>query len=331
MEEPIVSPPSLHATTFAAQGPSWTALGLALIAVGAVTYTLIIDRAEQLGQEEMQARLSGQIQQLETKLAEQTKTSAARADELAAITQSLAQNLSRTARERALIDAQNLLELANQRLQFAYDFSGALQALHLADERLRSTSDPSLNAIRRVLAEEMVRLRALPVLDSAGLQTKLQGLTAQMDHLPIHAQRSGAAATITPPQAALHTWQDWVGAVWAQLKQLVVVRYNDKPIGPLLAPDQAVYLLQNLRIKFEEARLAVLLHDQTAYHHALASATQWLHDYFDNAAPSVAGALASVRELQAYNVQPPLPDISGSLRLLQRRAQELGLNGVNAS
>jgi len=332
MEEPLSTAETTGNTrALIAQGPSWVALGLALIAVGVVAYMLIVDRAEKLNLEGVQTRLVGQIQQLETKIADQAKISATRAEELSAITQTLAQNLSRTARERAVLDAANLLDLANQRLQFAYDTTGALQALHLADERLRNAADPSFNVIRRIIAEDIVRLRAVPVIDTAGLQTKLQGLAAQVDHLPLRGQRSPTVTSTSSPHAALHTWQDWVAAIWTELRQLVVIRYHEKPIGPLLAPDQTVYLLQNLRIKLEEARLAVLLHDQTAYQHALLSAAQWLREYFDQAAPAVAGALTGVAELQKFNVQPPLPDISGSLRQVQRRAQELGLAISNAS
>ena len=47
----------------------------------------------------------------------------------------------------------------------------------------------------------------------------------------------------------------------------------------------------------------------------------WAERYFETASPQVAGFIGQLRELAAAQIAPPLPDITASLRALQKRRE----------
>jgi len=98
----------------------------------------------------------------------------------------------------------------------------------------------------------------------------------------------------------------------------VIVRRVDAPEPPLLAPTQAYFLRENLRLRLLSARLALLSRNQGAFQDDLRAAQQWLQRYFDPRARATQVAQAQLRQLQAatLNFEPP-PSISDSLEAVR--------------
>jgi len=106
--------------------------------------------------------------------------------------------------------------------------------------------------------------------------------------------------------------------LWGELRQLVIVRRVDSPEPPLLAPTQAYFLRENLRLRLLSARLALHSRSQGAYQEDLRTAQQWLQKYFDQRARATQQAQAQLRQLQAATLgfEPP-PSISDSLEAVR--------------
>ena len=119
----------------------------------------------------------------------------------------------------------------------------------------------------------------------------------------------------------------------ARLASLVRIRRHDLPAGasgsvrPLLAPEEARYLEQHLRLSIERAQLALLRGNQVIFSSNLDAARESLNAYLDPAHAATAELLRSIDELSALDLEAPLPDISRSLR----RLQELRAPGGNAA
>jgi uroporphyrin-3 C-methyltransferase len=110
----------------------------------------------------------------------------------------------------------------------------------------------------------------------------------------------------------------WAGELWGEIRQLVVVRRVDKPEPPLLAPTQAYFLRENLRLRLLNARMALLARNQPAFQEDLRVAQQWLQRYFDARARPTQAALAQLRQLQATPLSfEPAPSISDSLEAVR--------------
>src|SRR5687767_15806186 len=117
------------------------------------------------------------LAQLESKLAE------SQSQQLAL--ESLYQELSRNRDEWALAEIEQVLTIAAQQLQLSSNVRAALLALQLAESRLARSDRPQFIPVRKAVARDIERLRAVPSIDVTGVSLKLDGLVAAVDALPL--------------------------------------------------------------------------------------------------------------------------------------------------
>ena len=89
----------------------------------------------------------------------------------------------------ALEEVEQLLLLANQRLNLGGDVAIATTALEMSDQRLRDLGDPGLVEVRRSIAEEWIQLKNTENVDLSGLALRLGGLSTSLDGLKIQEQQ----------------------------------------------------------------------------------------------------------------------------------------------
>lgn len=216
-------------------------------------------------------------------------------------------------------DVERLLRMANDSLLLDGDSDTALLALRNADQRLQALGDPLFAEVRRRLAQEITALAAVPRPDIAGMAYTLASLQGELGGLllkrtaPVQPDAQSAPDT----SAGSPRWRALLRDMWATLKSLVVVRRREGNEPPLIAPGEQALLTQNLYLKLESARLALLGRDNRNFHASLATAQSWLHDYYDAGSAPVAAVGARLREMEQADIAPPLPDISASLHALR--------------
>jgi uroporphyrin-3 C-methyltransferase len=233
--------------------------------------------------------------------------------------EALYHELSRNRDEWQLAETEQVLAIASQQLQLSGNVRAALLALQLAESRLARAERPQLLPVRRALARDIERLKAAPAVDAAGIARRLDELLAGVDALPLAFEArlerappsQGAGAE---PQGALARFG---AALWHELRQLVIVRRVDQPEPPLLAPTQAYFLRENLRLRLLDARLALLARNQAAFAGDLGAARAWLQRYFDARARATQAALEQLRQLQAAPVGLEPPSIDESLEAVR--------------
>ena len=262
--------------------------------------------------QESMREMQGKLGLLEGKLADAQSRQVA--------LEALYQDLSRNRDEWQLAEIEQVLAIAAQQLQLSGNVRAALLALQLAESRLSRTDRPQLLAVRRALTRDIERLKALPAADVPALGRQLDALVAGVDALPLafDGRVERAAEKPQPPAAAQGAVARLAAELWGELRQLVIVRRVDAPEPPLLAPTQAYFLRENLRLRLLSARLALLSRNQGAFQDDLSAAQQWLQRYFDPRAHATQAAQAQLRQLQAatLNFEPP-PSISDSLEAVR--------------
>jgi uroporphyrin-3 C-methyltransferase len=234
--------------------------------------------------------------------------------------EALYQDLSRNRDEWQLAEIEQVLAIASQQLQLAGNVRAALLALQLAEGRLARADRPQFVPIRRALARDIERLRALPALDLPGMSMRLDGLVAQVDAMPLAFDERGeriGAPKDPAPAADGGFWSRLGSEVWDELRQLVVVRKMNEPEPPLLPPSQAYFLKENLRLRLLNARLTLLTRDEAGYREDLRAAQAWIRRYFDPQAKQTADALAQLKQLSASTLSFEMPTISESLEAVR--------------
>ncbi|MBK8164089.1 MAG: uroporphyrinogen-III C-methyltransferase [Gammaproteobacteria bacterium] len=215
-------------------------------------------------------------------------------------------------------DIERLLRMANDSLQLAGDIDTALLALRNADRRLQALGDPLFAEVRRRLAREITSLEAVPRPDVAGMAYALAGLQGELGALLLRqeAPEPADAAERERSDTDVPQWRVVARDIWASLKSLVVVRRREGGEPPLIAPGEQIFLTQNLYLKLESARVALLARDDRNFHASLSAARAWLDKYYDGGNAAVAAVAARLSEMDQVNIAPGLPDVSGSLDAL---------------
>lgn len=246
--------------------------------------------------------------------------------------ESLYQELSRNRDEWQLAEIEQVLAIAQQQLQLSGNVRAGLLALQLAESRLSRADRPQFQPVRRALARDIERLNSLPAADLAGMSVRLDGVLGAIDTLPLaydgRLERAAKpAAAAAAPSGAGFLAQFGAG-LWRDLKELVVVRRVDAPQPPLLPPEQAYFLRENLRLRLLNARLALLSRNQAGFESDLRAARTWLQRYYDPAARPTQQALAQLEELRRSTISFEPPSITDSLDAVRnfkaRRAPAAG-------
>ena len=334
--DPAAPPPAASAP----QAPASHAPRLALIAVvlaAALTALFWIDVRNRIGgtQEELARRLQdidassrearaiarqaqdalrdsqARITQLEGRLAE------SQSQQLAL--EALYQDLSRNRDEWQLAEIEQVLAIASQQLQLAGNVRAALLALQLAEARLARADRPQFVPVRRALARDIERLRATPSIDLPSMTVRLDALIAAVDSLPLaFDERTERSAPRDAPAPASSGTMARLGAeIWNELKQLVVVRKMTGNEPPLLAPQQAYFVRENLRLRLLNARVSLLTRDEAGYREDLRFAQSWVQRYFDTRSRQGGDALAQLKQLSSTSISFELPTISDSLEAVR--------------
>jgi uroporphyrin-3 C-methyltransferase len=111
-------------------------------------------------------------------------------------------------------------------------------------------------------------------------------------------------------------WQRVLNAVRDEARNLVRVSRIDQPEAVLLAPDQAYFLRENLKLKLLNARLGLLARQTASARSDVAAAISALNRYFDPASRRTQAAATQLQQLQAQLRAVDLPPIDETLAVL---------------
>ncbi|TCP01898.1 uroporphyrin-3 C-methyltransferase [Rubrivivax gelatinosus] len=241
----------------------------------------------------------------------------------------LIQSLARSRDENVLADVENSIRVAMQQTAITGSAEPLVVTLKQADERLARYKEPRLERVRRALAQDLDRTRAAGVADLALLAIRLDEAIRAVDELPLLAsieKRRGTAArpaaAAAPSSAASSAgvddasvpwserWKTVAAAIWQEVRSLVRVTRIEHPEAMLVAPEQAWFLRENLKLRLLNARLALLSRQFDTAQSDLRDALASLDRYFDPQSRRVASAIELVRQVQsqARVATVPRPD-----------------------
>ena len=250
----------------------------------------------------------------------------------------LIQSLARSRDENVLADVDAALRVALQQSAITGSAEPLVLTLKQADERLARFNQPRLERVRRALAQDLERTRSAGVTDITVLTIRLDEVIRQIDELPlvsapeqrgsarggeaavVGAARSASSATTAAPAPAAsgaglagligERWALFGVSFWQEVKGLVRVTRIDQPEAMLVAPEQAFFLRENLKLRLLNARLALLSRQFDTAQSDLRDAQRALDKYFDRSSRRVMTASEQLSAVtgQARLVSVPRPD-----------------------
>ncbi|SFE92358.1 uroporphyrinogen-III C-methyltransferase [Paracidovorax wautersii] len=250
----------------------------------------------------------------------------------------LIQSLSRSRDENLVVDIESGLRLAQQQAQLTGNLEPLVAALRSAQQRIERSAQPRLAPVQQAIERDLDRLGRASVTDTAGLLGRIDDLIRQVDDLPLlnavaHAsamRRMAAAqgaddAPATPASTAgMPRWQAVLTSAWEvvrdEMRGLLRITRIDRPDAMLLAPEQAFFLRENLKLTLLNARLGVLARQLDSARSDLAAASTSLNRYFDPASRRTQAAATTLQQAQAHLKTAQLPGIDDSLAALATAA-----------
>jgi uncharacterized protein HemX len=216
-----------------------------------------------------------------------------------------------------LAETEQLMMIANHRLQLAHDIHLALQALRAADRQLHQLANPRYLPVRKRVAEEIAQLESLESIDLPGMSLRLGSLGARIDQLPfttdtkVSAEERAHANQLPENKSAARE-------IWTDITSLIRIRRSSEMRKPLLPPEQQYFLRENLRLMLFGAQTALLQGDTATFEQNIKTADDWIRDYYDTSAPPVRAARAELDQMKKVRLSTRLPDISESLDMLRK-------------
>ena len=228
--------------------------------------------------------------------------------------------LGKTRGDWLIADAEYLLSVANERLHLVGDINTTRVALEAADQRLRESGDTGTIKIREQIAKEISQIQGIKLPDVVGLYSSIQTLGSDVAKLTLVLPYSGKP--LTPPgettdtSAVSEDSNDLVNTAIKELEGIVTIKHSDKPVKEILTQEQAEFIREQLKVKLEMVKMALVQQNDALYQSTLADIKAEVNQHFTNN-DNAKGFLSELSALQAIKLRSQLPDISLSLKMLR--------------
>ena len=281
--------------------------------------------ALQKAQETQKAELEGVIKQQSTQLAEANSRQEELTKQLGEVQQKVATISGTDAKTWLLSQADFLVKLAGRKLWSDQDVTTAAALLKSADASLADMNDPSLIAARRAITEDIASLGAVSQVDYDGIILKVNQLSNSIDNLRLadnNDDDSPMDSDGTELSSSLSEWRINLQKSWQNfMDSFITVRRRDETAVPLLAPNQDVYLRENIRSRLLVAAQAVPRHQEETYRQALENVSTWVRAYYDTDDAATKAFLEEVDQLSQQSISMDVPETLQSQAILDKLMQ----------
>ena len=247
--------------------------------------------------------------------------------------EALVQSVARARDENLVSDGESALRAGMQQASLTGSAEPLVAALKQLDERLAHADQPRLEPVRRAIARDLDRVKAANVADVATLSIRLDEAARMIDELPLLSaaeprrdvgRGAGAKGVAAAPVAASATASGADGSVgawlsshfgaavsvvaesaWTELRSLVRITRIDQPEAMLVAPDQAFFLRENLKLRLLNARLSLMARQFDAARGDLRWAQGTIDRYFDRSSRRTQATSELLRQVEQQARQSP--------------------------
>lgn len=225
-----------------------------------------------------------------------------------------------------LAQADFMVKMAGRKLWNDQDVVTAVSLLKGADSSLAEMNDPSLFNIRQAINEDIANLAALTKIDNDGIILQLNQLANQVDNLRLSGlERNGSPMDKNDEaiSGSLSDWKENLSKSWKGfMDDFITIRRRDTATTPLLAPNQDIYLRENIRSRLLIASQAIPRQQTEIYQQSLEAVSTWVRAYFDTTDPATQAFLDTLSELEKQPITLAMPTELKNPALLEKRVEK---------
>ena len=217
-------------------------------------------------------------------------------------------------------EADFLLNNALRKLVLDNDVDTAVSLLKLADETLAKVNNSQSAAIRSAINQDLKQLLSVAGVDQNAVMQKLSQLANTVDELPVLDVNFGDDQNTTKLSDSLSDWaENAEKSATSFLNHFIRISpKHGADRKELLAPNQDIYLRENIRLRLQLAIMAVPRQQNELYKQSLEAVASWIRSYFDTNAEVTQSFLKSVDELSELSIYVDVPSQLQSLSMLDK-------------
>ena len=226
-------------------------------------------------------------------------------------------------------EADFLLNNALRKLVLDNDVDTAVSLLKLADETLVKVNNSQANEIRSAINQDLKQLLSLSSVDQNAIMQKLSQLANTVDEL--QALNVNFDETSKNNDKLSNNIADWQQNIEKSATSFLnhFIRISPKQNSnkkELLAPNQDIYLRENIRLRLQLAIMAVPRQQNELYKQSLEAVSSWVRSYFDTNAEVTQNFLKLVDGLTDTSIYVDVPEQLKSLTLLDKYLNRTALD-----
>lgn len=217
-------------------------------------------------------------------------------------------------------EADFLLNNALRKLVLDNDVDTSVSLLKLADETLAKVNNSQSAAIRSAINQDLKQLLSVTGVDQNAVMQKLSQLANTIDELPVLDVNFGDDQNATKLSDSLSDWaENAEKSATSFLNHFIRISpKHGADRKELLAPNQDIYLRENIRLRLQLAIMAVPRQQNELYKQSLEAVASWIRSYFDTNAEVTQNFLKSVDELSEVSIYVDVPSQLQSLSMLDK-------------
>lgn len=228
-----------------------------------------------------------------------------------------------------LSEADFLLNNALRKLVLDNDVDTAVSLLKVADETLLKVSDPRVISVRTAINSDLKQLLSVNNIDQNTIMQRLSQLANSIDELTVLNVNFDEPKS--EDEQLSSSWDDWKKnaekSATSFLNHFIRITPKNSDSRALLAPNQDIYLRENIRLRLQLAILAVPRQQNDLYKQSLEMVASWVRSYFDTNTETAQNFLNEIDELAELSIYVDIPTQLNSLntldQLLNKPSQEV--------
>jgi len=228
-----------------------------------------------------------------------------------------------------------LLQTAVQNFELKKDKSGALAALKLADNLLLERGSIELLPVRKQISTDIATVNQFEIADISSLSQQIDALMLKLKPIKVKSDETGEKVELLPTKNKAQTAteeapkkvkESIVTRVKKTINDAVLIKKFDKPLQEEMNKDAKENLFQLFSLRLETLRIMLLQGDDANYHKQITRIKTLLEKYYPES--DTADFTKQLDKLSKVNLAPSVPDISASLKLLEKLMVEVSSTNI---
>ena len=227
-----------------------------------------------------------------------------------------------------LTEADFLLNNALRKLVLDNDVDTSVSLLKVAGETLSKVAMPQVATVRSAINADLKKLLSLNNVDQNAIMQELSQLANDVDELNVLNVNFDEDPNTDKLTDSLEDWKSNAEkSAVSFLNHFIRITPKKADNKALLAPNQDIYLRENIRLRLQIAILAVPRQQDDLYKQSLETVASWVRTYFDTSTDVAQNFLKKLDELAEQSIYVDVPTQLSSLnaldKLLNKQPQEV--------